>query len=463
MATNVVYNYGNAVGSSSGNSTLQAWVGIRIAETSSTGYRLEYGHAVYVNKGNFQSSTCHYSGTTNGSTNWSGSTNISGVGWYADNSWINAGWYSPGQTLSLYAQVSYPRSSGTVTSTVSGSYTVPGYHLDVNGLLDGSEVGNTAGYGTFNVAINGSTVSSNVTDFYTAYTPGTTYSISNIKATTGHTYNGVSSGSLSGTLNSAASVVLKFTTNTYTITYNANGGSGAPSATSYTYASSGSTNLSSTIPTRTGYTFLGWSLSSTATVASYSAGQAWALSNDSNYTLYAVWKANTYTITYNANGGSGAPASQTYTYADSGTVALSSAIPTKSGYDFLGWSTSSSATSATYAAGGTYGKNNASNVTLYAVWKLSEYCTLVYNTNGGSGTIANQKHTRNVVSTLSNIKPVRNGYSFSGWTLDNSSNKATYLAGGRCAYNDFEHESTVTLYAVWRKIINFKFKLSNES
>ena len=83
--------------------------------------------------------------------------------------------------------------------------------------------------------------------------------------------------------------------NIYTITYNANGGSGAPSATTYTYASSGTINLSSTRPTRTVYTFLGWSTSSTATTASYSAGQAWNKSNANNYTLYAVWKKNTTT------------------------------------------------------------------------------------------------------------------------------------------------------------------------
>lgn len=85
--------------------------------------------------------------------------------------------------------------------------------------------------------------------------------------------------------------------NTYTITYNANGGSGAPSAQSYTWAPSGSTTLSSTKPTRTGYTFLGWSRTSTATTAEYVAGQNWDLSNAGNYTLYAVWKINTYTNT----------------------------------------------------------------------------------------------------------------------------------------------------------------------
>lgn len=85
--------------------------------------------------------------------------------------------------------------------------------------------------------------------------------------------------------------------NTYTITYNANGGSGALSAQSYTWAPSGSTNLSSTIPIRTGYTFLGWSRTQSATSPEYSAGLAWSLSNAGNYTLYAVWRINTYTNT----------------------------------------------------------------------------------------------------------------------------------------------------------------------
>lgn len=85
--------------------------------------------------------------------------------------------------------------------------------------------------------------------------------------------------------------------NTYTITYNANGGSGAPSAQSYVWAPSGSTNLSSTIPIRTGYTFLGWSRTQSATSPEYSAGLAWSLSNAGNYTLYAVWRINTYTNT----------------------------------------------------------------------------------------------------------------------------------------------------------------------
>lgn len=73
----------------------------------------------------------------------------------------------------------------------------------------------------------------------------------------------------------------------------------------------------------------------------------------------------TFTVSYNANGGSGAPASQTKTYGVN--LTLSSTVPTRAGYAFKGWATSSTGT-VSYQAGGTYSANSA--VTLYAVWEL---------------------------------------------------------------------------------------------
>ena len=149
----------------------------------------------------------------------------------------------------------------------------------------------------------------------------------------------------------------------YKITYNANGGSGAPSA--QTKWKDQTLTLSSTKPTKTGHSFLGWSTSSSATSATYSAGGSYTA--NSAATLYAVWKANTYTVTFNANGGSGAPSAQTKTYGE--TLTLSSTKPTRTNYNFKGWATSASATTATYSAGGSYTANSA--VTLYAVWELA--------------------------------------------------------------------------------------------
>ena len=149
----------------------------------------------------------------------------------------------------------------------------------------------------------------------------------------------------------------------YVVSYNANGGSGAPS--SQTKWKDQTLKLSTTKPTRTGYTFLGWSTSSTATSATYSAGGNYTA--NSAATLYAVWKALTYTVSYNANGGSGAPANQTKTYGK--TLTLSSTKPTRTNYNFKGWGTSASATTVSYASGASYTTN--AGITLYAIWELA--------------------------------------------------------------------------------------------
>lgn len=149
----------------------------------------------------------------------------------------------------------------------------------------------------------------------------------------------------------------------YAIKYNANGGSGAPGG--QTKWKDQTLTLSSTKPTRTGYSFLGWSTSSTATSATYAAGGSYTA--NAAATLYAVWKANTYTVAYNANGGTGAPANQTKTYGVA--LTLSGTKPTRANYTFKGWGTSASATTVSYAAGASYTTN--AGVTLYAVWELS--------------------------------------------------------------------------------------------
>ena len=149
----------------------------------------------------------------------------------------------------------------------------------------------------------------------------------------------------------------------YTIKYDANGGTGAP--TNQTKWKDQTLTLSSTKPTRTGYTFLGWSTNKTAAAAAYAAGGSYT--SNAAATLYAVWKANTYTVSYNANGGTGAPASQTKTYGV--TLTLSSTKPTRANYNFLGWGTAANATVWVYSPGGSYTANQA--ITLYAVWELA--------------------------------------------------------------------------------------------
>ena len=165
------------------------------------------------------------------------------------------------------------------------------------------------------------------------------------------------------------------TTYYFSISYNANGGSGAPSSTDggSSSSSSKSITLSSTKPTRSGYTFLGWSTSSTATSASYSSGSSYSFSYGTT-PLYAVWKQNTYTcyLYYNANGGSGAPTTQSFTGTSTSnhSFTVASSTPTKSGCVFLGWSTSSTATSPSYTGGSSISVSYNGSQTLYAVWSV---------------------------------------------------------------------------------------------
>ena len=225
---------------------------------------------------------------------------------------------------------------------------------------------------------------------------------------------------------------------TYMVSYNANGGNGVPSSQTKYYGEP--LTLSLTTPTRTGYIFLGWSTSSTASVANSSYAPGSSYSTNSNLNLYAVWEINKYSVTYNANGGSGAPSSQTKYYGE--PLSLRTTKPTRVGYTFLGWSTNSSATIATYQPGGEYTHNIGA--TLYAVWRPYEY-NVYYNANGGSGAPSSQIKYYGQPLTLSNVKPTRDGYTFIGWSMSSTATSAGYQAGGSYIYN-----SEVTLYAVWK-------------
>lgn len=159
----------------------------------------------------------------------------------------------------------------------------------------------------------------------------------------------------------------------YKVSYNANGGSGAPSA--QTKYKNVALTLSSTKPTRTGYNFSKWNTASGGGGTSYNSGGSYTA--NAAATLYAQWTAKTYTITFNANGGSGGPGTATKTY--NSALTLPTTKPTRTNYNFVGWAESSAATAAAYSAGGTYSKNITANTTLYAVWELAYYAPIVKN------------------------------------------------------------------------------------
>lgn len=191
----------------------------------------------------------------------------------------------------------------------------------------------------------------------------------------------------------------------YRINYSANGGSGAPPATTgtvydwpfegYVYVT-----LASGTPTRSGYTFLGWAASSGATSASWSAGGSYsfqATSTSYSVTLYAVWKANTYNVVFKP--GANGTGSQTYLVKTHNVgLKLKGAIFTRTGYEMLGWSTTDGG-SKQYDLEGWYYTNASTN--MFPVWGLKRSTLSASNgTIGISQTLTVTRYNNSLTHTI---------------------------------------------------------------
>ena len=175
--------------------------------------------------------------------------------------------------------------------------------------------------------------------------------------------------------------------NTYILNYDANGGENAPKREEQVIKSlaSATFTISSEKPFRNGYNFLGWSDSANGPVnEKYKAGNSLTLTYTSDVTektIYAVWEKIqppvTIDITYNGNAGDDAvgnlPDPTTSTIPNGQYYApftISDKVPTREGYEFLGWADSADAPEPQYQPGDTI--NVSGNTCFYAVWKATE-------------------------------------------------------------------------------------------
>ncbi len=223
--------------------------------------------------------------------------------------------------------------------------------------------------------------------------------------------------------------------NTYTVSYNANGGSGAPGSQTKTHGVA--LTLSSTKPTREGYTFTGWNTKADGSGTAYASGGSYT--GNASVTLYAQWKINTYTVSYNANGGTGAPGSQTKTYGVA--LTLSSTKPTREGYTFTGWNTKADGTGTAYASGASYTAN--ASVTLYAQWKENTLTINYYSNFADSSSTAVLNPVsgdKNVLVKTSVLYPTSN---LSDGLYNYSAENST-LALGRTGYSGTGYWNTKT-------------------
>ena len=128
---------------------------------------------------------------------------------------------------------------------------------------------------------------------------------------------------------------------------------------------------------RRGYDHIGWADKADAAAAKYTGGEPITLTKDDpTKTIYAVWMPF-FELKYDANGGTGAPDSQTRTAAhptvNRVTFTVPNQTPSKEGYTFKGWADSATATTAQYQPGGTIDvKHENSPKTVYAVWEGSD-------------------------------------------------------------------------------------------
>ena len=148
-----------------------------------------------------------------------------------------------------------------------------------------------------------------------------------------------------------------------------------------------------------------------------------------------------YIIKYDANGGEGAPTQQIKFH--NKNLTLQTGIPTREGYDFLGWAETATATTGQYQPGGTFTKN--ADTTLYAVWKIKTY-TIKYNVGNGTGSIPNQTKTHGINITLSTTRPTPKDskYEFKGWS-ESANGNVQYQPGAT-----FTKNANTTLYAIYQ-------------
>ena len=174
----------------------------------------------------------------------------------------------------------------------------------------------------------------------------------------------------------------KWSANSYTITFDTDGGTSIPAITQ----AFGTTVTAPADPAQTGYTFAGWDREIPATMPA------------ENITIKAKWSANSYTITFDTDGGTSIPAiTQAF-----GTPVTVPADPTKTGYTFVGWDIKIPATMP------------ASNITLTAMWEVNNTLyTVSYTSDMPNLTFTDAHYKENEV--IKHPTPYARGYKFTGW------------------------------------------------
>ena len=234
-------------------------------------------------------------------------------------------------------------------------------------------------------------------------------------------------------------ITAQWTVNQYTITYDLDGGTAEGNPDTYTVETDAFTLKN---PTRPGYTFTGWSGTGltgednlTVTIPKGSTG---------NRSYTAHWSLNTYSITYDLNGGTASGNPTSYTV-ESATITLNQ--PTKTGYTFTGWSgtdlTGEDNLTVTIPAGSTGDRSYTAH------WSLNTY-SITYDLDGGTAS-GNPDFYTVESSTITLNPPTRTGYTFIGWSgtdLSGSDNLTVTIPTGSIGNRSYTAHWSLNTYSI---------------
>ena len=234
-------------------------------------------------------------------------------------------------------------------------------------------------------------------------------------------------------------ITAQWTVNQYTITYDLDGGTAEGNPDTYTVETDAFTLKN---PTRPGYTFTGWSGTGltgednlTVTIPKGSTG---------NRSYTAHWSLNTYSITYDLNGGTASGNPTSYTV-ESATITLNQ--PTKTGYTFTGWSgtdlTGEDNLTVTIPAGSTGDRSYTAH------WSLNTY-SITYDLDGGTAS-GNPDFYTVESSTITLNPPTRTGYTFIGWSgtdLSGSDNLTVTIPAGSIGNRSYIAHWSLNIYSI---------------
>ena len=293
--------------------------------------------------------------------------------------------------------------------------------------------------------------------------------------------------SLDEAITESITVYAKWTEKMGVLRYDANGGSFTIAPSDQTLRFTEAANLTNAEPARTGYEFLGWSDVATATSAKWTKGAVYknanALTNTAGSvvipngaTVYAVWKSSSATLVYDANGGSLGSVPETQIMTTTDETKISTAIPTRTGYTFIGWTIYSWFPLPVWYPGDTYkNADSLTNVldttvipngaTVYAVW-VAQSATVTYDANTSavvSDMPDDDEMTYDSAAYASGTVPTRtDGYAFIGWstTQEAELNDDWYDSGELIKRANVVPED-ITLYAQWYDVDSLEKKINS--